>query len=138
MHFPRALPSSTSSDLAAGPSGPATLDRHLLDYLAILIRRRWLALAALGAALALAGLHLYTSTPLYEATAQLLIEHENRDQFSLEQSVAADRETTDYYNTQYTILQSRSLARKTPSAPSLRLTSASSAMVTGQTSGHWV
>jgi capsular exopolysaccharide synthesis family protein len=84
----------------------------LLDYVRVLVKRRWTAVTALAIVLAAASLYLYTAVPLYEATAQLLIEHENANTFSLKDTVEQDRDTTDYYHTQYTILQSRSLAKR--------------------------
>jgi polysaccharide biosynthesis transport protein len=107
---------SASRGAGAAPgtqSAPPSLDKHLTDYLRMLVRRRWIALTTVGVVLAIAGIHLSLALPIYQATVQILIEHENKEQFSLQQGVAADRETTDYYNTQYTILQSRSLAART-------------------------
>jgi succinoglycan biosynthesis transport protein ExoP len=104
-----------SSGTARSPgarSAPPTLDKHLLDYVRVLVKRRWTAVTALAVVLAAASLYLYTAVPLYEATAQILIEHENANTFSLKDSVEQDRDTTDYYHTQYTILQSRSLAKR--------------------------
>ncbi|MCC7009059.1 MAG: polysaccharide biosynthesis tyrosine autokinase [Acidobacteria bacterium] len=100
---------------AEGRSGPPTLDRHLLDYVRILVKRRWAAVATLAVIVTLAVVHLQTATPIYEATVQLLIEHDTEN-FSLQSGVTQDRETTDFYNTQYTILQSRSLASRTLAA----------------------
>jgi succinoglycan biosynthesis transport protein ExoP len=94
-------------------TAPTSLDKHLTDYLRVLVRRRWTAVTTLGVFLLLAWLHLQAAVPIYETTVQILIEHENKEQFSLQQGVAADRETTDYYNTQYTILRSRSLTART-------------------------
>jgi len=91
---------------------PPTLDKHLLDYVRVLVKRRWTAVIALGITVAAAGVYLYAAVPVYEATAQILIEHENANTFSLKDSVEQDRDTTDYYHTQYTILQSRSLAKR--------------------------
>ena len=93
-------------------SVPPTLDKHLRDYLRVLVKRRWMVLAVLVAALGLAAAHLYTAVPIYQAVAQILIEHESQNTFSLQDSVAQDRETTDYYNTQFTILRGRSLAKR--------------------------
>jgi succinoglycan biosynthesis transport protein ExoP len=104
-----------SSGTARSPgarSTPPTLDKHLLDYVRVLVKRRWTALSALAIVLAAALVYLYTAVPLYEATAQILIEHENANTFTLKDSVEQDRDTTDYYHTQYTILQSRSLAKR--------------------------
>ncbi len=96
----------------ASRSMPPTIDKHLLDYLRVLVKRRWTAVSVLVLSLALAAAHLYTAVPIFQTAVQILIEHETQNTFSLQDSVAKDRETTDYYNTQYTILQSRSLAKR--------------------------
>ena len=44
-------------------SVPPTLDRHLRDYLRVLVKRRWLLVTVLVATVAVAALHLYTSVP---------------------------------------------------------------------------
>lgn len=93
-------------------SGPPTLDKHLLDYVRVLVKRRWYAVGSLAAVMVVAMVHLQLAVPIYEATVQILIEHENKEMFSLADGVTQDRETTDYYNTQYSILQSRSLAMR--------------------------
>lgn len=96
----------------SSPSEPPTLDKHLLDYLRVLVKRRWTAVSGLAIVMGLAGIHAYTATPIYESTVQLLIEHENQAEFSLRDATVQNRETTDYYNTQFTILQSRSVAKR--------------------------
>jgi succinoglycan biosynthesis transport protein ExoP len=118
MRFPRPsrplslIESSGAARSPGGRSTPPSLDKHLLDYVRVLVRRRWTAITALAVILAAASFYLYTAVPIYEATAQILIEHENANTFSLKDSVEQDRDTTDYYHTQYTILQSRSLAKR--------------------------
>jgi len=99
-------------DMGAGPAGPPTLDKHLLDYLRVLVKRRWIVLAGLVVTLALAGIHAYTATPIYQSTVQLLIEHDDQSAFSLRQSASQDTETTDFYNTQFSILGSRAIAKR--------------------------
>lgn len=51
-------------------------------------------------------------TPVYQATAQLLIERENPNVLSFNEVAEIDSASFDYYQTQYEILESRSLARK--------------------------
>ena len=55
----------------------------------------------------------FTAMPIYEARAQLLIEAEAQNIISFKEVVEQDRATTDYYQTQYRILQSRGLAKAT-------------------------
>src|SRR6185436_19104622 len=53
------------------------------------------------------------ATPIYKARVQLLIENENPNVVSFKEVIEQEKSTNDYYQTQYRILQSRSLARKT-------------------------
>src|SRR5690606_26601179 len=95
----------------AAPPPPPALDRHLLDYVRILVKRRWTALTGLLIVMGGAAVHAYTAVPIYEAVVQLLIEPEDQNEFSL-QETEVTRQTADYYDTQYTILQSRTVARR--------------------------
>jgi polysaccharide biosynthesis transport protein len=93
-------------------SGPA--DSHLQDYLHVLLRRRRLIVAVLVTMVALAALRAFLTRPVYEATAQLLIEKEDPSVLSFKQVTEAKSGwgIDDYYQTQYKLLQSRSLARR--------------------------
>ncbi len=95
------------------PFNPATeRTPHLRDFVKVLIKRRWLvgatfAIVALGTAV-----YNYTATSVYAATAKLLIEAGGPNYVSFKE-VVEDKQTADYYQTQYDLLKSRSLARKT-------------------------
>ncbi|MFO7557619.1 MAG: polysaccharide biosynthesis tyrosine autokinase [Desulfobacterales bacterium] len=54
----------------------------------------------------------FTASPVYQATAQIVIEKENPNLVSIEEVMAVDSTGTDYYQTQYKIIQSRSVARE--------------------------
>jgi capsular exopolysaccharide synthesis family protein len=89
-------------------------ESHLWDYVHVLLRRRRLLLAVFAAIVALATLRTLLTRPVYEATAQLLIEKQNPNVLNF-QGVTEERAGTgidDYYQTQYKLLQSRSLARR--------------------------
>ena len=60
----------------------------------------------------LAGYYAYTATPIYSSTSTLLIEQQNVSVMSVEELYGVDTENADYYQTQYEILKSRSLAIK--------------------------
>ncbi len=71
-------------------------------------------LAVFVAIVALATLRTLLTKPVYEATAQLLIEKQNPNVLNF-QGVTEERAGSgidDYYQTQYKLLQSRSLARR--------------------------
>lgn len=96
---------------AGGP--PPGEEAHLLDYVRVLYKRRWVALTAFVLIFGSVTLYTFTATPLYEARAQVLIENEEANVVTFEQVVEENRQTADYYQTQYRILQSRALARRT-------------------------
>lgn len=91
---------------------------HLVDYLRVLHRRRWTAITAFVVVLGTVTLQTYTRTPVYEAQAQLLIETQEQRIVDFQQILDENR-TNDYYQTQFRILQSRALARRTIEAEKL-------------------
>lgn len=86
---------------------------HLTDYVRILYKRRWTALTAFLLVVGTVTIYTFTATPIFEAKARLLIESDERNVVSFKQVVDEDQTKLDYYQTQYNILQSRVLARKT-------------------------
>jgi succinoglycan biosynthesis transport protein ExoP len=89
-------------------------DSHLWDYVHVLLRRRRLLIAVFTSVVALAALRTFLTKPVYEATSQILIEKQNPNVLNF-QGVTEERAGTgidDYYQTQYKLLQSRSLARR--------------------------
>jgi exopolysaccharide transport family protein len=105
---------------AIRPAAPvvAVEDReaHLTDYLRILHKRRWTMLAVMFGVVLTATVYSFTATPVYEARAKLLIEAENPNVVSFKEVIEQDQARADYYQTQYNLLQSRSLARRTVDA----------------------
>jgi capsular exopolysaccharide synthesis family protein len=88
-------------------------DSHLSDYLKVLSRRRWPALTAFVMVVLTVLVYSFTATPIYKARVQLLIESENPNVVSFKEVLEQEKTTNDYHQTQYRILQSRSLARRT-------------------------
>jgi capsular exopolysaccharide synthesis family protein len=105
--------------IAIDPAPAERIETHLLEYLRILHKRRWTALTVFALVVGAVTAYVFTTTPLYEARAQLLIEAENPNVVAFKQVIEQDKTTTDYYQTQYKILQSRSLAHKTLDALNL-------------------
>jgi polysaccharide biosynthesis transport protein len=82
------------------------------DYVRVIVKRRRLIIA-LFAGICIVGLFLtLTATPIYEAIASITIERENSNILSLQDFMLADPISAEYYQTQYKILESRSVARK--------------------------
>jgi succinoglycan biosynthesis transport protein ExoP len=86
---------------------------HLLDYVKVLYRRRWTAVMAFFVVTVSVTVYTFTAIPIYEAKTRLLIEAENQNVISFKAVIDQDQTKADYYQTQYNILQSRALARRT-------------------------
>jgi len=108
---------SVTSKRAAGwrPRSPehALPDVHLLDYVRVLYKRRWTATTVFLIVLLAAAVYAFTATPVYEARTRLLIESDDPNIVSFKEVIDKGPAESDYYQTQYNILQSRTLARDT-------------------------
>jgi capsular exopolysaccharide synthesis family protein len=86
------------------------------DYVHVIRRRRWTVLSIFGVSVLAALVFCMATTPLYRATALLQIRPAGphvTDFDSVQQSVGQAQAYSDFYQTQYEILGSRSLARRT-------------------------
>jgi capsular exopolysaccharide synthesis family protein len=88
-------------------------DVHLVDYVKVLYKRRWSALTAFLVVVLVASVHTFSSVSMYDARVQILIEKEDANVVTFKEVFAQNQITADYYQTQYRILQSRALARRT-------------------------
>ncbi|OQW99230.1 MAG: hypothetical protein BWK80_63300 [Desulfobacteraceae bacterium IS3] len=75
-------------------------------YYRILKKRKWIIIALFFL------VQTFSATPLYQAAAQIVIEKENPNVMSIQEVLAVDSTGTDYYQTQYQIITSRTVARK--------------------------
>lgn len=94
------------------PSVSRQREPNLWDYIAILHKRRWTITLFVFILVVIVGFASLKVTPIYEASVQILIERESPNVVSFDEVVKLDASHTDYYQTQYRILQSRGLARK--------------------------
>ncbi|MFO7533039.1 MAG: Wzz/FepE/Etk N-terminal domain-containing protein, partial [Candidatus Limnocylindrales bacterium] len=107
-------PAPAAAEAAPSAAGEKASDTgHLVDYLKILHKRRWTAATAFLVVFIGAMLYTFTVTPIYEAKTRLLIESDNPNIVSFAEVIDEQGAKADYYHTQYNILQSRNLARKT-------------------------
>jgi polysaccharide biosynthesis transport protein len=119
-----------SSTRAAAPSKVHHVEdeRHISDYLRVIYKRRWVAIPAFVIVFVIGAINSFRQTPIYEARVQILIEKDTPKVGNLNTMF---QETDgwyndDFYQTQYRILQSRSLARRTvelanlPAHPSMQ------------------
>ncbi len=91
---------------------------QLLDYLRVLHKRRWTAITAFLIVFGSVTVYTFTVTPIFSARVQILIENENPNVVKFEE-VYEQNKALDYYQTQYRLLQSRALARRTLTAENL-------------------
>lgn len=86
------------------------------DYIHVIRRRRWTVLSILGTCVLATLVFCLAATPLYRATALVQIQPAGphvTDFDSVQQSVGQAQAYSDFYQTQYEILSSRTLARRT-------------------------
>jgi capsular exopolysaccharide synthesis family protein len=109
------LPARVAEHLPS-PARPAEV--HLLDRLQSLYRYRWISATAFLLVLAGALTYAWTRTPMYRATARLLIELEDERSLAMEgvglmaSSWDYYQDPEPYYQTQYRILSGRDLASR--------------------------
>jgi capsular exopolysaccharide synthesis family protein len=99
-------------DLEPTSSAPtAAIQIH--DLIRGLYRHRWAMVAIFVTVVAIAAAYVFTAEPVYEARTQLMIEPDNPKLSAFDDGGMRERDLTPYYQTQYAILKSRTLARRT-------------------------
>jgi polysaccharide biosynthesis transport protein len=106
-----AEPSREMSPLTVDPGGVE--EPHLLDYVKVIYKRRWLVTTVFTVILLAVTVYTFTVTPIYEGKTELLIEVDNPNVVNFKEVIDEQQSKADYYQTQYKLLQSRSLAKKT-------------------------
>jgi len=109
-----APPASLLHDTDGFAAFDATPDESpVLEYLKVLYKRRWVVGTVFVVVLLSAVVYTFTAIPEYEARTRLLIENDDQNVVSFKAVVEEGQPGVDYYQTQYGILQSRGLARRT-------------------------
>lgn len=83
----------------------------LRDYFRVMLKRRWTIMAIFALVVLSVAVHTFTATPIYRATSRIIIEKENPNLVSIQEVMAVDATGSDYYQTQYKIIESRTVAR---------------------------
>jgi exopolysaccharide transport family protein len=86
-------------------------DIHLRDYLWVMYKRRWTIIVFFAVLVTAVTVLSFTLTPIYSATAEIIIEKENPNILDIKELYAIDTTAQDFYQTQYKILESRFIAR---------------------------
>ena len=84
-------------------------DIHLLDYWRIIKRRKLTAGAVFALVFGLTALYAFLATPIYQGTAQLLVDTEKNQTLNFADGAAViqRRDPAEYFNTQKEIMTSR-------------------------------
>jgi Uncharacterized protein involved in exopolysaccharide biosynthesis len=85
---------------------------HLRDYLRVIFKRRWLIATVLLIVVVTVTIESFRMTPIFRATAQVMIESDNPKVVDIEEVLRVNKTDADYYQTQYGILKSKALALK--------------------------
>jgi len=85
---------------------------NLRDYLYVIQKRRWTVITVFAVIVITVAILTFTATPIYEATARLIIDKENPNVVSIQEVMSVDASGSDYYQTQYKIIESRTVARE--------------------------
>ncbi|HWP34409.1 MAG TPA: polysaccharide biosynthesis tyrosine autokinase [Thermodesulfobacteriota bacterium] len=95
----------------ASPYLPREEQPHLRDYWRVVVRHRWTVAAVFLVTVVTTAVWVFTTRPVYTGVATLRIEREEPRVVKFEEVVKADPQE-DYYQTQYRMLQSRTLASR--------------------------
>src|SRR5438094_4654054 len=91
---------------------PVEKETHFWDYWQVVSRRRWTILCVFLGTLLAATIYTFTVRPVFTGTVSLRIEKEPPRVLKFDEVVKEADNQQDYYQTQYRILQSRSLANR--------------------------
>jgi capsular exopolysaccharide synthesis family protein len=84
---------------------------HFWDYWRVISRRRWTIISVFLVTVIMVTLWTFTTRPVFTSTATLRIEKDQPRIVKFEEVIKEDSQQ-DYYQTQYKLLQSRSLANR--------------------------
>jgi polysaccharide biosynthesis transport protein len=85
---------------------------NLRDYWKVIRKRQWTIVAFFLIVVITTAVATFTMKPIFRATTTIQINKENPQIVDFKEIFAVDTMDLDYYQTQYKILESRSLARK--------------------------
>ncbi len=94
-------------------------ETHIYDYLRTLFKWRRIAVVCFCVIVGTVTIASFVMTPVYKATTRILIEREAPKVLNMQELLPIDASSTEFYQTQYKILQSRSLALRVIQAMNL-------------------
>ncbi len=103
----------------ATPLSPEEKEVNLRDYWKVIRKRRWTILAFFLIIVVTTAIGTFTMRPIYRGTATVQINKENPQIVDFKEIFTVNTMDLDYYQTQYKILESRSLAKRVTKTLSL-------------------
>ena len=85
---------------------------NLRDYLKVIRKRRWTIIAFFLIVVVTAAVGTFSMRPIYRGTTSIQINKENPQIVDFKEIFAVNMMDLDYYQTQYKVLESRSLAKR--------------------------
>jgi len=85
---------------------------NLRDYWKVIQKRRWTIIAFLLITVIATAVASFTMIPIFRGTTTIQINKENPQIFDFKEIFAINTADMDYYQTQYKILETRTLARR--------------------------
>ena len=109
----RNQPQALTPDLRQPEQAEREDEINLLDYWRILVKRRWVVAGTVAMVLVLALVGTLLTTPIYRATTTMQIERDGVQVLQVAGMNPADNDyNDDFYQTQYELMQSRSLSER--------------------------
>src|SRR5262245_9359493 len=87
-------------------------DAHLKDYYRTLRKHRWLVCGLFLATVLTVGIYSFVQTPIYQASATVLIEPEPPKVLNIQEVTPIGAPTQEYYRTQYELMTSRPIVER--------------------------
>jgi capsular exopolysaccharide synthesis family protein len=111
-----ALPSEEyyppSQPVYASPSSQEPKEVELRDYWKVILKRKWTIISFVFIVLIATGVMTFTRSPIYRSTATIQINKENPQVVDFKEIFSINTVEMDYHQTQYRILESRTLAKR--------------------------
>ncbi|MHB8909248.1 MAG: GumC family protein [Syntrophales bacterium] len=85
---------------------------NIYDYLRVILKHRWTIATVFTVVFVSVIIFTFTATPIYRATARVIIEKDDPKVVSIQEVMSVDSSGLDYYQTQYKIIESRGVARE--------------------------
>ncbi|MCZ6625261.1 MAG: GumC family protein [Deltaproteobacteria bacterium] len=94
------------------PLPPRVEESDLRDYLQVLFKHRWMIMSVFIIVVATAAIRTYLQTPIYQATARVLIDPEPPRVLNIQEVTPIGAQNQEYYRTQIALIKSRPVMEK--------------------------